>query len=39
MDTVIYHTNIPIKAAILEDKRIKNHDPGPGTYNVVYANK
>lgn len=33
MDTVIYKTNIPIKAAILQDKRIKDSLPGPGTYN------
>ena len=41
MDRVIYRTNIPIKAAILEDRRIKDSRPGPGTYNTssAYKNK
>lgn len=34
MDTVIYKTNIPIKAAILDDRKIKDNSPGPGTYNT-----
>ena len=39
MDTVIYKTNIPIKAAILQDKRIKDSQPGPGSYNAAYWNQ
>lgn len=39
MDTLIYHTNIPIKAAILEDRRLKDARPGPGTYNLNTKNK
>ena len=39
MDTIIYKTNIPIKAAILQDKRIKDSEPGPGSYNYAYWNK
>lgn len=39
MDTIIYRTNIPIKAAILEDKRLKDSRPGPGSYNTVSADK
>jgi hypothetical protein len=35
MDTIIYRTNIPIKAAILEDKRLKDRQPGPGSYNTI----
>lgn len=34
MDTLIYNTNIPIKAAILSDKRFKDSRPGPGSYNM-----
>jgi hypothetical protein len=39
MDTIIYKTNIPIKAAILEDKRLKDRQPGPGSYNTIEPNK
>lgn len=39
MDSIIYRTNIPIKAAILEDKRLKDSRPGPGSYNVDPAHK
>lgn len=39
MDTVIYNTNIPIKAAILEDRRLKDSRPGPGAYNTISADK
>lgn len=39
MDTVIYKTNIPIKAAILQDKRIRDNQPGPGSYNAAYWNQ
>lgn len=34
MDSLIYQTNIPIKAAILQDRRLKDSRPGPGTYNL-----
>lgn len=37
MDTVIYSTNIPIKAAILSDRNIKDPKPGPGSYNCQPA--
>lgn len=34
MDSIIYRTNIPIKAAILQDKRFKDSRPGPGSYQT-----
>lgn len=30
MDNIIYKTNIPIKAKILEFKQVKDRYPGPG---------
>lgn len=33
MDSIIYKTNIPFKAALIEDHKIKDMNPGPGTYN------
>lgn len=33
MDSLIYKTNIPFKAAIMDDQKIKDLYPGPGSYN------
>lgn len=34
MDNLIYKTNIPLKIQILQERKLKNKDPGPGSYNI-----
>ena len=33
MDTLIYKTNIPLKVQILQERKLKDKTPGPGSYN------
>lgn len=33
MDSVIYKTNIPLKVQILQERKLKDKAPGPGSYD------
>jgi hypothetical protein len=34
MDVIIYKTNIPFKAALMQDQKMKDLSPGPGSYSI-----
>ena len=39
MDHVIYKTNIPLKVQILQERKLKDKSPGPGSYNSEVISK
>jgi hypothetical protein len=39
IDTLIYKTNIPFKAALMQDQKMKDMSPGPGSYSVEPKHK
>jgi hypothetical protein len=39
IDTLIYKTNIPFKAALMQDQKMKDLSPGPGTYSIEQKHK